>query len=166
MNPDPAPPALAQRLRADAALAALDDALVAAAERLYGLGFTRISAAQIAAAGEMLAAAPSLDGARRSLRTWLRHQLERLEARVRRGRPAASWLLPPRSGASSPSLGEELLRWVEGELYLPAPAPADLDRLAALQRFWGRCAGLYRYEAVAGLPMPLTALAVEAETGA
>ncbi len=93
MSPGQEAPALERALRADRALAALDDVLIAAAQRLYQLGYTpdRISAAQLAAAGEIIASAPTFEQARESLRCWLRHQLDRLEARVRRGRPPASW---------------------------------------------------------------------------
>ncbi len=165
MSPNAEAPALECALRADAALAALDDVLIEAAQRLYRLGFTpgRISAAQLAAAGELIASATTFDQARGSLRYWLRHQLDRLEARAQRGAPPASWLLPPAFGEGvAESLGGELLRWVEGELYIPAEPPADLNRLAALQRFWSRFSGLYRYEAAVGVPMPLLAFAAEA----
>ena len=148
-----------------AALARLDEELIRNARELYALGFDRnLTRAQMSAVGEKIRAASSHQKAIADVRTWMKGQLEKLRERERRDRKR-SWLVEARGGEPDESLGEALLRWISGEVYLPASVPEGLDRLAALRRFWSRFDGLHRYECEMKEAMPLTVPAAPQEEG-
>jgi hypothetical protein len=88
--------------------------------------------------------------------------MEKLEAKVKRGGKPESWALEPRTGGGGKTLGDTLMDWIKEARYLEgAPKAEYLDPLAALQRFWSRFHGLYRYEAELREGMPLQKLKKE-----
>lgn len=148
-------------LRADLALLHLEDHLLHRARELYARGFAppAVSPSQMAAVGEILRAAESLDDARAGVGNWLDAQMKKLEARSKRTGRAQSWLRPAEGPGPDTStdvtLGEALRRTLSEEPWLGDEPPEELDRLAALRRFWHRFHGLYRYEDEAEEPMKL-----------
>lgn len=147
---------LEQALRSDAALARLEEHLIKSAWNLYALGFEPGTPrpAQMSAVEEIIRLAPDHRSAVKSVQEWMDRQLEKLRERMERD-GQRSWLVNPRGGNPGESLGETLKRWLAGELYLPEEIPEDLDRLAALRRFWARFHGLHRYHVEMKAPMPL-----------
>ena len=139
---------LADALQSDLLLAEYDDALITQAQKLYRQGFQApyISSAQMAAVGENIRAASQLVQAQDTVRAWLTHQVAKLKAREERGERPRSWRLPCTVRGAASTLGDALLDCLASESYLPQPPPQGLDRLRALQRFWGRFYDLYRYE--------------------
>jgi hypothetical protein len=121
----------------------------------------------MAAVGERIRGARSHAEALAAVESWMSRQIKKLRAKAEREGRRSSWWREPEGAAGAGragSLGEELVRVVAEESYLTAPggsaesAAGDLDRLAALQRFWERFHGLYRYQGELGEPMPLGAL--------
>lgn len=154
---------LRRSLAADLALAGLEERLIERARGLQRLGFSSgtIAPSQMNAVGEILRTAASHEQALAELGRWMANQLEKLRKEEERKRSRSSWRLQPRPGGSADCLGEELLAWVSREIYLndlDEEALQGLDRLSALQRFWARFHGFYRYEDETGEPMPLAAL--------
>ena len=148
---------LEKSLRSDRALASVEEVLIERARELYRLGFKCLSPSQMSAFGELLRTAPSRVEAQKCAESWMKTQLDKLrEEEKRKGKPR-SWLAPATGGGAA-SLGEELLAWIEKDRYLGETPPADLDRLDALRRFWGRLHGLYRYEVETKGEMLLLAL--------
>ena len=145
-------------LRSSRALAAVEEKLIARARDLYRLGFSceAIAPAQMSAFGELLRAASNRDEALAATEGWMRGQLEKLKDEADRKKPR-SWFQAP-AGGTEASLGAELMAWVREERFLGDSPDPDLDRLAALRRFWERFHGLYRYEAETRGEMPLPAL--------
>ena len=147
-------------LRSDLALATLGDHLIQQAGVLYRMGFTpeRLSPSQMAAVAERIRTASSLEEAKSKVKSFLKDQLDKLMAQAERSGKPASWALAPETGAGEKTLGHTLIRWVMEEKYLEKEAPKDLDRLDALQRFWSRFHGLYRYQVEMQQGMPLQSL--------
>jgi hypothetical protein len=145
-------------LRSSRALAAIEEDLIARARELYRLGFSckSIAPAQMSAFGELLRTASNRDAALAATEGWMRGQLDKLKEEAERRKPR-SWFLSP-TGGTEHSLGAELMEWIREERFLEDSPDPDLDRLAALRRFWERFHGLYRYEAVIKGEMPLPAL--------
>lgn len=149
----------------DAALALLDEDLIRRARELYALGFDpNVRRAQMSALGDLIRTARNHGEAVLSVRAWMENQLDKLRERERRDRKR-SWLVDAEGSEPDESLGEALVRWISGEVYLPAPVPEGLDRLAALRRFWARFDGLHRYECELEEAMPLTVPAAPREEG-
>lgn len=145
-------------LRSSRALAAIEEDLIARARELYRLGFSckAIAPAQMSAFGELLRTASNRDEALAATEGWMRGQLAKLKDEAERRKPR-SWFQSP-AGGTEPSLGAELMAWIREERFLGDSPDPDLDRLAALRRFWERLHGLYRYEAETEGEMPLPAL--------
>ena len=149
----------------DAALAGLDEDLIRRAQELHTLGFDpKLRRAQMSALGERIRTASSHDEAVRSVRAWMENQLRKLRERERRDKKR-SWLVEAGGGEPGESLGEALVRWISGEVYLSTPVPEGLDRLAALRRFWARFDGLHRHHCEMEEAMPLTVPATPREEG-
>lgn len=151
-------------LQSDLALATLEDHLIQRAGVLYRLGFIpkRISRSQMAAVGERIRTASSLEEAQRTVTSFLNHQLNKLLAQAERGGQLTSWALPPETSGGEKTLGHTLTLWIEKENYLEGEEmPKGLDRLAALRRFWSRFYGLYRYQTETGDGMSLSFLSEE-----
>jgi len=148
-------------LRADLALLQVEDELLRRARELYGRGFAppAVSPSQMAAVGELLRTAESLDQVKTAVGTWLDAQLKKLEARRERTGKAESWFRPAEGDGPETTpeatLGGTLRDALTGETYLGENPPPELDRFAALRRFWHRFHGLYRYEDEAEKPMKL-----------
>jgi hypothetical protein len=149
--------ALQDALRSDLALAGHEEHLIRQAWTLYQLGLKpkNITPSQMAALGERIRTATSVEQAQQVVTQWIEDQLTKLQEQVKRGRPPSSWCVPPSPGAGAETLGRTVIQWVAGESYLPTPSPAELGRLEALQRFWDRLYDLYRYEAAMQQEMQL-----------
>lgn len=148
---------LERTLRSDVAMAGLEEHLIRRARVLYQMGFTRakISPSQMAALGECIRGAANHKSAIEQVSGFLSKQTTKLKAKEDRTGKAESWTAPVVDGGSE-TLGDTLMGWVERARYLEgAPKAEHLDPLAALQRFWIRFHGLYRYEAAMGKGMPL-----------
>lgn len=163
-------PLLRQSLAADVALAGLEARLIRRARDLQRLGFSpkTIAPSQMNAVGEILRAASSHQKTLEKLAHWMGEQLKKLRKDVERKRPRSSWLVEPKPGGAAECLGEELLAWCSKEIYLndlDEEVLQGLDRLSALQRFWTRFHGFYRYEDETGQPMPLAALDLGGKEG-
>ncbi len=153
MNPD-----LEHVLRSDLALASLEEHLIQRARVLYQMGFNkpRITPSQMAAVGQSICRAANHSQAKERVIGFLSNQMEKLEAKVKRSGKPESWALEPETGGGGKTLGDTLMNWIKETTYLEgAPKPEHLDPLAALQRFWSRFHGLYRYQAELGEGMPL-----------
>jgi hypothetical protein len=147
---------LEKALRSDAALARLERHLIIKARNLYALGFEPDTPrpTQMAAVGELIRSASDHRSAVESVQRWMTRQLDKLREREERD-GKQSWLVDVRDGAPGESLGGTLMCWLSEQRYLPDNAPEELDRMAALQRFWGRFHGLHRYHVEMKRPMPL-----------
>lgn len=151
-------------LCSDLALAGLEEHLIRWAEVLYRMEFNkpRITPSQMAAVGECIRRAANHSKAKEQVIGFLSNQMKKLEAKVKRGGKPESWALEPMTGGGKNTLGDTLMDWVKETRYLEgAPKVEHLDTLAALQRFWSRFHGLYRYEAEIGKAMPLQELKKE-----
>lgn len=148
---------LERAIRSDLALAGLEEHLIRRAGVLYRIGFSRITASQMAAVGECIRVAANHSKAKEQVIGFLNTQLKKLETKIERSGKAESWALAPLTGGGKVTLGKTLMEWIEKEGYLEGitPKPEHLDPLAALQRFWSRFHGLYRYEVELGEGMPL-----------
>lgn len=147
-------------MSADVALAKLEDRLIGKARDLCRLGFTpqNLSPSQMMAVGECLRGSGTLNEAKQRTTDFLQKQMEKLTTKAERtGKPPTSWAISVTVGGAKETLGAMLMQWITGEKYLsdPAKPPADLDHLEALQRFWSRLHGLYRYEVEVRESMPL-----------
>jgi hypothetical protein len=114
-----------------------------------------VAPAQMAAVGERLQTAHSLQDAQERVEKFLSHQLQKLVGKE------TSWRTPvtlPDGSAST--LGEILRDWMRDEKYLPPdPVSPHLDRLAALRRFWNYIVGQYGYQQTFKEVMPLKEVA-------
>lgn len=143
-------------LRSDLALLVVDRHLIDRAQVLYRMGFDRkgfddIAASQMAAVAERITAASNHADAKRQVIEFLRKQLQKLEDKQKRTGKSTSWGCPPSTGGGKETLGATLSDWIQNERYLEGCTRSpDLDALAALQRFWNRFHGLYRYQAEMG----------------
>ncbi|MGH8613418.1 MAG: hypothetical protein ACREYF_15735 [Gammaproteobacteria bacterium] len=143
-------------LRADLALANLEEHLIRRARVLYQMKFARITPSQMAAVGECIRMAANHSKAKEQVICFLNNQMEKLKAKAERGGKPESWASEPVAGGGKETLGETLMDWIKEARYLErAPKAEHLDPLAALQRFWSRFHGLYRYEVELGEGMPL-----------
>lgn len=151
-------------LRSDLTLATLEDHLIQQAGVLYRMGFCprRISPSQMATVGEYIRTASRLEEAKKEVEEFLQRQVKKLSDKAERsGKPASSWAATPQTGGGKQTLGHTLIQWVVEEKYLEKQTTTDLDRLDALQRFWSRFHGLYRYQAEMQHGMPLQSLQEE-----
>jgi len=115
---------------------------------LFRLGFYQLSPTQIAGISERLQSANSFNQARKMTGVFLERQMQKLAAKESQ----ASWA----TEIAGESLGEVLRNWIANESYLPQPPHPDLDRLAALRRFWNNIIGQYAYcHALEKREMPL-----------
>lgn len=147
---------LEKALNSDLALLALEKHLIRRAGVLYRMGFSCISASQMAAVAERIYSASTYEEARDRVIKFLTDQLNKFRAKVERGRQPTSWASRLSTGGGEETLGQTLSHWVEKEQFLQGKEmPKNLDRLAALQRFWSRFYGRYRYRAEMGHDMPL-----------
>ena len=143
-------------LRSDLAMLSLDRHLLNRARVLYRMGFGRVGfggipASQMAAIAERITIASNHGDAQRQVIEFLRKQLQKLEDKQKHGGKSASWGCPPSTGGGKETLGATLSDWIQNERYLEGcTRPPDLDALAALQRFWNRFHGLYRYQVEMG----------------
>lgn len=138
-------------LRSDLAMLSLDRHLIDRAQVLYGMRFDKIAASQMAAVAERITTVSNHSDAQRQVIEFLRKQLQKLEDKQKRTGKSASWGCPPSTGGGKETLGATLSDWIQNERYLEGcTRPPDLDALAALQRFWNRFHGLYRYRAELG----------------
>lgn len=144
-------------LRADLALLELEAELIRRAFDLYSRGFVPkvLSASQMSALGELLRQAQSVETAVAAVSKWLGAQMRKLEARCKRTGRSESWFSPARGEDPQATLGATLDQYLAQESYLPDEPSEDLDRLAALRRFWARFHGLYRYHHEIGKPIKL-----------
>lgn len=151
---------LQNTLQSDLALATQEDHIIFQARKLYQMGFTpqHISPSQMAALGELIRAASNLEEAHQRVEAWLKHQMDKLQAKAERSGKRTSWLLAPKTGTDEETLGHTLTQWIVENTYLQKDPSGDLDRLAALQRFWDRLHTLYRYEEAMHEEMPLVNL--------
>lgn len=148
---------LEQALRSDLALTSVEDNLLQQARILYQMGFTpvNLSSSQMAAVAELIHTASNYETARARVKKFLTDQLNKLIAKAERSGKATSWALSPSTRASGESLGQTLIQWIEDEKYLEECSRENLNRLAALQYFWSRFHGLYRYQSEMKQIMPL-----------
>jgi hypothetical protein len=123
----------------------LEDHLLLRAAALYRQGFHSLSAAQMAAVSQHLQTAPDHAKAKKSLKDFLKKQLEKLEDGEGVWRPE-SWGKPVETGEAR-SLGETLMDCISHERYLEGnpPGVSEVDRLTALRFFWAGVHTLYRY---------------------
>ena len=158
---------LQETLQSDLALAAQEDHIIFRARKLYQMGFTpqHISSSQMAALGELIRTASNLEEAHQRVEVWLKHQIDKLQAKAERSGKRTSWLLAPKTGTEEETLGHTLIQWIVENTYLQKAPSEDLDRLAALQRFWDRLHTLYRYEKSMHEEMPLANLKLLNEGG-
>jgi len=147
----------------------LENHLLNQARALYRMGFTpeHLSSSQMAAVGERIRTARCFHEAQTKVSDFLEKQMQKLKAKADRAGKSVkptSWLIPSAKGNkgntgsvnSETSLGETLIHWIEKERYLEGSAESgDIDRLAALQRFWSDFYGHYCYQKACGESMPL-----------
>lgn len=138
-----------------AARADFEGHLIRKAQGFYRMGFVpvNISASQMAAVAERIRTASTHGDAVEKTNEFLRKQIEKLEAKVKRGGKPASWMKSVEDGTTT--LGKALIDCVTKEEYLKDFAGEAADRLDALQRFWSRLHGFYRYEAATKKEMDL-----------
>lgn len=110
--------------------------LLKCAFKLFKQGFSTLNPSQMAAVSERLQGAASYPEARDRVVKFLQHQLDNKPGR-------SPWATLPEG--QDPKVGEILKEWVSEEKYLPAPLDPDLDRLAALRRFWANVSGQHAY---------------------
>lgn len=150
---------LEKALNSDLALLVLESHLIQRAGVLYRMGFCprRISPSQMAAVGECIRTASRLEEAKKEVEEFLQRQVKKLRDKAERsGKPASSWASTPSTGGGQETLGQTLSQWIKKEQFLQGKEiPKDLDHLAALQHFWSRFYGRYRYRAEMGHDMPL-----------
>lgn len=144
-------------LRSDLALLVVDRHLIDRAQVLYRMGFDDIAASQMAAVAECIRAASNRGDAQRQVTEFLRKQLQKLEDKQKRTGKPSSWRCAPSTGGGKETLGATLSDWIRNERYLEEGCTRcpDLDALAALQRFWNRFHGLYRYQTEMGKGLAL-----------
>src|SRR4051794_22934463 len=104
---------LRKALKSDLALLALEDRLIQRAGVLYCMGFVRISPSQMAAVAERIYSASNYEEARDRVTKFLTDQLNKLRAKVERGRQPTSWASHPLTGGGEETLGQTLSHWVE-----------------------------------------------------
>ncbi len=148
---------LAAALRGKKPFLELEGHLLKQAKRFYDMGFHpgNLSASQMAAVGNLLQTATSLEDGQEKVITFLENQIKKLTSKESRTGKKDSWLKPSKGTGGEKSLGATLEKWIDKKKYLEDSVTDYLDQFAALRRFWSNVHGMYRYKKVCGKDMPL-----------
>ncbi len=145
-------------IRQKATFLKLEERFLRKARIFYNLGFIpkNLSASQMSAINEHIYSSGSLEDVKKKVSIYLKKQLKKLESQKDRSGKCTSWLTRPVGIADGESLGDTLCKWINDKKYLENSSEiGEIDRLAALRRFWSNVYGQYRYQQIFNQVMPL-----------